>query len=63
MPAISWRAWAGTNFVVVGDGWNQDKEQAAEFAKRLVGAMVAPMTFKDQEIVATASIGLAIGPN
>ena len=51
----------GDEFVVVQTGI-KDKEQAAEFAKRLIGAMVAPMTFKDQEIVATASIGVALAP-
>lgn len=51
----------GDEFVVVQTGIN-NKEQTADFAGRLNVAMVAPMTFKDQEIATTASIGVALAP-
>ena len=39
-----------------------DKRQAEDFAARLVSAVTAPMMLKDHEIVATASVGVALAP-
>ena len=51
----------GDEFVVVQTGIS-GKEQAEEFARRLAAAVTAPMKFKEQEIVATVSIGVALAP-
>jgi diguanylate cyclase (GGDEF)-like protein len=51
----------GDEFVVVQTGISS-KDQAEDFAHRLISAVIAPMTFKEQEIVATASIGVALAP-
>jgi len=51
----------GDEFVVVQTGIS-GKDQAEDFAHRLVSAIIAPMTFKQQEIVATARIGVALAP-
>jgi diguanylate cyclase (GGDEF)-like protein len=51
----------GDEFVVIQTGIN-GRHQAEDFARRLMAAVVAPMTFKEQEIVATASIGVALAP-
>jgi diguanylate cyclase (GGDEF)-like protein len=51
----------GDEFVVVQSGIG-GKNQAEDFARRLASAVTAPMTFKEQEIVATASIGVALAP-
>jgi diguanylate cyclase (GGDEF)-like protein len=52
----------GDEFVVVQNGVGE-KCDAEELAQRLLAAVVAPMAFKDQEIVATASIGVAMAPS
>ena len=39
-----------------------DKSQAEEFASRIAAAVIAPMKFKEQDIVTTASIGIALAP-
>jgi diguanylate cyclase (GGDEF)-like protein len=51
----------GDEFVVVQTGISS-KDQAEDFAHRLISAVIAPMTFKEQEIVATVSIGVALAP-
>jgi diguanylate cyclase (GGDEF)-like protein len=51
----------GDEFVVVQTGISS-KDQAEDFARRLTSAVIAPMTFKEQEIVATVSIGVALAP-
>src|SRR5450432_3229413 len=51
----------GDEFVVVQAAVS-GKDQAEDFARRLASAVIAPMTFKEQEIVATASIGVAMAP-
>jgi len=51
----------GDEFVVVQTGISS-KDQAEDFAHRLTSAVIAPMTFKEQEIVATVSIGVALAP-
>ena len=51
----------GDEFVVVQSGI-RGKDQAEEFAHRLALAVVAPMQLKDQEIVASVSVGIALAP-
>jgi diguanylate cyclase (GGDEF)-like protein len=51
----------GDEFVVVQAGVSS-KDQAEDFARRLASAVTTPMTFKQQEIVATVSIGVALAP-
>jgi diguanylate cyclase (GGDEF)-like protein len=51
----------GDEFVVVQTGVS-DKDQAEKFARRLASAVMAPMKFQEQEIVTTASIGVALAP-
>ena len=51
----------GDEFVVVQTGIN-GKNQAEDFAARLVSAVTAPMMLRDQEIVATTSVGVALAP-
>jgi len=51
----------GDEFVVVQTGISS-KDQAEDFAARLSSAVTAPMMLKDQEIVVTASVGVALAP-
>jgi diguanylate cyclase (GGDEF)-like protein/PAS domain S-box-containing protein len=51
----------GDEFVVVQIGV-RDKDQAEDFARRLALAVTAPMKLKEQSIVATLSIGVALAP-
>jgi diguanylate cyclase (GGDEF)-like protein len=51
----------GDEFIVVQTGVG-DKSQAEEFASRLASAVIAPMKFKEQDIVTTTSIGIALAP-
>ena len=51
----------GDEFVVVQTGV-RGKDQAEDFARRLVSAMIAPITVKEQQISATASVGVAMAP-
>ena len=51
----------GDEFVVVQRGI-VDKEQAEAFARRIVLALTAPIRFKEQEIIATASVGVSLAP-
>jgi diguanylate cyclase (GGDEF)-like protein len=51
----------GDEFVVLQTGIGI-KDQAEEFARRLTSAVLAPVVFKEQEIVATISIGVALAP-
>jgi len=51
----------GDEFVVVQTEID-DKDQVEDFARRLVCAVITPMKFKEHEIVATASVGVALAP-
>jgi diguanylate cyclase (GGDEF)-like protein len=51
----------GDEFVVVQTRIST-RTQAEDFASRLASAVIAPMTFKDQEIIATVSVGVALAP-
>jgi diguanylate cyclase (GGDEF)-like protein len=51
----------GDEFVVVQRGI-VDKEQAEAFARRIVLALTAPFQFKEQEVIATASVGVSLAP-
>jgi diguanylate cyclase (GGDEF)-like protein len=51
----------GDEFVVVQTRVS-GKDQVEEFARSLTSAVTAPMTLKEQEIVATASVGVALAP-
>jgi len=51
----------GDEFVVVQTDV-RDKDQARNFACRLAVAVTAPMTLNGQTFVATASVGVALGP-
>ena len=51
----------GDEFVVVQTGVS-GKDQAEEFARRLTSAVTAPMKLREQAIVATVSIGVALAP-
>ncbi len=51
----------GDEFVVVQTEV-RDRNQARDFARRLAAAVTAPMTLNGQPIIATASVGVALGP-
>lgn len=51
----------GDEFVVVQSGISC-KDDAQNFARRLTSAVTAPMIFREQEIVATISVGVALAP-
>ena len=51
----------GDEFVVVQTSLSC-RRAGGDFAQRLASAMTAPMKFKEQEIVATVSIGVALAP-
>ena len=51
----------GDEFVVVQTGVNDNKE-AERFACRLAAVVTEPITLKEQTIVATVSVGVAIAP-
>jgi diguanylate cyclase (GGDEF)-like protein len=51
----------GDEFVVAQFGV-ADKAQAEDLARRLWSALTAPVPFRDQEIAATVSIGIAVSP-
>ena len=51
----------GDEFIVVQTEVN-DVDQAEDFAKRLCSAVSAPMKLKEQTIIATASVGVALAP-
>jgi diguanylate cyclase (GGDEF)-like protein len=52
----------GDEFIVVQTGIS-DKTRAEVFARRLTSALIAPIKFGENEIVATASIGVALAPS
>jgi diguanylate cyclase (GGDEF)-like protein len=52
----------GDEFVVIQAGIS-GKDQAEDFARRLTAAVIAPIMFKEQEMVATVSIGVALAPS
>src|ERR1700733_9720542 len=51
----------GDEFVVVQTGVT-GKDQAENFARRLKSAVIAPINFREQVIVATISVGVAMAP-
>jgi diguanylate cyclase (GGDEF)-like protein len=51
----------GDEFVVIQRGVSE-QTQAADLAGRIIAALTAPIAFKDQETVATASVGVALAP-
>jgi len=51
----------GDEFVVVQTGI-RDKDQAEDFARRLTSAVTAPMKLREQALVATVSVGVALAP-
>ena len=51
----------GDEFVVVQTGVSS-KDQAEDFARRLIAAVTAPMKFREQSIIATVSVGVALAP-
>ncbi len=51
----------GDEFVVVQSRVNR-KDDAQELANRLAAALTAPVRFKENEIVSTASVGVALAP-
>jgi diguanylate cyclase (GGDEF)-like protein/PAS domain S-box-containing protein len=51
----------GDEFVVVQTGVDS-KNQAEEFARRLISAVTAPVSLNDQSIAATVSVGVALAP-
>jgi diguanylate cyclase (GGDEF)-like protein len=51
----------GDEFIVVQTGI-EDKSQAEAFARRLTSALIAPMNFGENEIVATVSVGISLAP-
>jgi diguanylate cyclase (GGDEF)-like protein len=53
--------FGGDEFVVAQLGV-ADKAQAEDLARRLWSALSAPVPFRDQEIVMTVSIGIAVSP-
>ena len=51
----------GDEFVVVQTAI-KSKDQVEDFARRLTSAVTTPMTLKEQEILATVSVGVALAP-
>jgi diguanylate cyclase (GGDEF)-like protein len=51
----------GDEFVVVQSG-ARNRRQADEFAKRIIAKLVAPIWLNKQEVLATASLGVAMAP-
>ena len=51
----------GDEFVVVQTGVDT-ADQALDFARRLSAAFIAPMRFREQDIMTTVSIGIALAP-
>jgi diguanylate cyclase (GGDEF)-like protein/PAS domain S-box-containing protein len=51
----------GDEFIVVQTGVS-GKDQAEDFARRLTSVVTAPMKLREQAIVATVSIGIALAP-
>lgn len=51
----------GDEFVVVQTGVKSN-DQAEDFARRLISAVTAPIKLKEQVIVATVSVGIALAP-
>jgi diguanylate cyclase (GGDEF)-like protein len=52
----------GDEFVVIQLGV-VGKDEAAQFAGRLTAALAKPMQFKDQQILPTMSVGVAVAPD
>jgi diguanylate cyclase (GGDEF)-like protein/PAS domain S-box-containing protein len=51
----------GDEFVVVQTGVSS-KDQAEDLASRLTSTVTAPMKFREQSIIATVSVGIALAP-
>ncbi len=51
----------GDEFVVVQTGV-RDKDRAEDFARRLTSAVTAPMKLREQTLVTTVSVGVALAP-
>ncbi|MBR1272822.1 EAL domain-containing protein [Bradyrhizobium sp. AUGA SZCCT0222] len=51
----------GDEFIVVQTGID-DRAEAEAFARRLTSALVAPMKFGENEIIATVSVGISVAP-
>jgi diguanylate cyclase (GGDEF)-like protein len=51
----------GDEFVVIQTGIS-GKDQAEEFARRIISAVTAPITLKDRSYIATVSVGVALAP-
>ena len=51
----------GDEFVVIQTGVSS-KDHAEDFASRLTSAVTAPMKFREQSIIATVSVGVALAP-
>jgi hypothetical protein len=51
----------GDEFVVV-QGGIASKDEAEVYARRIILALTAPIQFKEQEIIATASVGVSLAP-
>jgi diguanylate cyclase (GGDEF)-like protein/PAS domain S-box-containing protein len=51
----------GDEFIVIQTGVS-DKKQADDFAHRLTSAVTAPMKLREQAIIATISVGVALAP-
>jgi diguanylate cyclase (GGDEF)-like protein len=51
----------GDEFIIIQTGVSE-KAQAAAFAQRLMSAVTAPIRFLDNEIAATASVGISLAP-
>jgi diguanylate cyclase (GGDEF)-like protein len=52
----------GDEFIVIQAGVG-DKAQANVFARRLASALMRPITFGENEIVATVSVGISLAPS
>ena len=51
----------GDEFIVIQTGISE-KAQAEAFAQRLMSAVTAPIKFRENEIVATVSVGISLAP-
>jgi diguanylate cyclase (GGDEF)-like protein len=51
----------GDEFIVIQTGFSE-KAQAEAFAQRLMSAVTAPIEFRENQIVATVSVGISLAP-
>jgi diguanylate cyclase (GGDEF)-like protein len=52
----------GGDEFIVGQTGIDDKAQAESFARRLTSALIAPMKFGENQIIATVSVGISLAP-